>query len=264
MAENSQLPGQLLPEAGCMRQLTLSLIVTTLTVAGCAGESGTDVSPTSPTSVASGPAPEAQLSLASIASVPDGAGVQFNTDFQFTAAGSFPSGTEFVWQFGDGSSTTTSTPTVSRTFGQAGVFGVNVTARRGAESASAARQVSVRSMLGHWVGKITGFTGFPLHRPVALTGFEMLITNHTRDGSTLMLHGRWADDAGCRETRVERFRQRIEPSPTASVTFGIDELTCANGAFYLTGTADATFDRVEGHCNVMGNNPNCRFSMVRE
>lgn len=252
-----------------MRHFVLSLVaVTALIVAGCAGDSGTDNSgPTSPTptpTTTTQSGPPTQLSLTAITSVPDGAGVQFNTDFHFTAAGSFPAGTEFTWNFGDGSSTTSSSPTVSRTFGQAGVFGVNVTARRGSESAFAARAVSVRSMIGHWVGKVTGFTAFPLHRPVAITGFEMLITNQERDGSTLMLTGRWTDDAGCRETRTEFFRQRIEGGPTASVTFGVDELTCANGAFYLTGTADATFDRVEGHCNVMGNNPNCRFTMVRE
>lgn len=250
-----------------MRQLVLSLVaVTALIVAGCAGDSGTDLSsPTSPTPTSTTQSgPPTQLTLSGINSVPDGTGVQFNTDFQFTAAGSFSPGTEFVWNFGDGSSTTTNGPTVSRTFAQAGVFGVNVTARRGTESAFAARAVSVRSMIGRWVGKVSGFTSFPLHRPVAVTGFEMLITSYTRDGSTLMLQGRWTDDAGCRETRSEFFRQRIEPGPTATVTFGIDESTCAGGAFYLSGIADATFDRVEGQCNVMGNNPNCRFTMVRE
>jgi hypothetical protein len=253
------------PEAGEMRQLILSLVVSAITVAGCAGDSGVaSSSPTSPTPTTTQAGPQPQISLSGITSVPDGAGVQFNTDFQLTAAGSFSPDTEFVWNFGDGSSTTTSTPTVSRTFGQAGVFTVNVTARRSGESVSATRPVSVRSMVGHWVGKMTGFTNFPLHRPVPITSFDMLIVNQTRDNNTLMLHGRWMDDAGCRETRVEYFRQRIEPASTATVTFGVDELTCAKGAFYLSGTADATFDKVEGHCNVMGNNPNCRFTMVRE
>lgn len=248
-----------------MRKLILSLAVTALSVAGCAGDSGPEVSsPTSPTPTTQAGAGPQSLSLSGISSVPDGAGVQFSTDFQLTAAGSFLPDTEFVWNFGDGSSTTTSTPTVSRTFGQAGVFNVNVTARRSGQSVTATRPVSVRSMVGHWVGKVTGFTNFPLHRPVPITSFDMLIVNQTRDANTLMLHGRWTDDAGCRETRVEYFRQRIEPASTASVTFGVDELTCANGAFYLTGIADVSFDKVEGHCNVMGNNPNCRFTMTRE
>jgi hypothetical protein len=245
-----------------MRCLVPALLSTSLAFAGCAGESGTAVStPTGPTALAvDSPA----LALASIASVPDGAGVQYNTDFQFTATGTFPAGTEFVWSFGDGSSTTTSTPTVGRVYGQAGVFGVTVNARRGSESASAARQVSVRSLLGRWFGTITGFTSFPLQRPVAMTSFELLVANQTRDGASLMLHGRWADDAGCRETRVEFMRQRIEPAPSATVTFGVNGLSCADGDFYLTGDADAPFDRVSGHCNVAGNNPNCRFTMVRE
>jgi hypothetical protein len=250
------------PEAACMRSLLPALLSTALAFAGCAGESGTAAStPTGPT-VAAVNSPS--LSLASIASVPDGAGVQYNTDFQLTATGTFPAGTEFVWTFGDGSSTTTSTPTVGRVYGQAGVFPVTVNARRGAESASATRQVSVRSMLGRWFGTITGFTSFPLQRPVAMTSFELLVANQTPDGSTLMLHGRWADDAGCRETRVEFLRQRIEPAPTATVTFGVNGLSCASGDFYLTGEADAAFDHVTGNCNVAGNNPNCRFTMRRE
>jgi hypothetical protein len=249
-----------------MRQLILSLVVTSFAVIGCAGDSGTATSPTSPTptSTATQPGPEAQLSVSGLASVPDGAGVQFVTDYQFTVSGSFPSGTEFVWNFGDGTSATTSSPNVSRIFGQAGVFTVNVTARQGTQTAAASKPVSVRSMVGRWTGTISGFTAFPSFRPVAMTSFEMLITGFTREPETLSLQGRWTDNAGCRETRAGFFRQRIEPVPSATVTFGVDELSCAGGAFYLTGTADATFDRVEGHCNVMGNNPNCRFSMKRE
>jgi hypothetical protein len=246
-----------------MRQLMLTILIGT-TTAACAGESGTATTPTGPTQTGPSIVADQPLGISAIASLPDGAGVQYNTDFQFTAAGSFPAGTEFVWTFGDGSSTTSSLPTVSRIYGQAGVFQVNVTARRGAETASASRAVSVRSLLGQWTGKITGFTSFPVQRPVAMTGFEMLISNQTIDGNTLMLHGRWADDAGCRETKVENFRQRIEPSPSATVTFGVNNLSCASGDFYLAGTADASFDRVEGHCNVIGNNPNCRFTMVRQ
>jgi len=249
-----------------MRSLILSLVVTSFIVSGCAGDSGNETaSPTSPTPTVTTPVtPQATLALSSINSVPPGAGVQFATDYQFTADGSFTSGTEFTWNFGDGSSTTTSTPTVTRIFGQSGVFNVNVTARRGTETASSSKPVSVRSMVGRWTGKISGFTSFPSFRPVPMTSFEMLITGFTRDGDTLQLQGRWTDDAGCRETRSSFFRQRIATGSAATVTFGLDELSCAGGAFYLTGTADATFDNVEGHCNVMGNNPNCRFSMKRE
>ena len=90
------------------------------------------------------------------------------------------------------------------------------------------------------------------------------MSNQTLDGSSLMLHGRWADDAGCRETRPEQLRQRIQPDATATVTFGMNGLSRSSGDFYLTGVADSAFDRVEGHCNVVGNNPNCRFTMRRE
>ena len=119
-------------------------------------------------------------------------------------------------------------------------------------------------MLGRWFGKVTGFTHFPLQRPVAMTSFELQVTNQTLAGNSVLLQGRWADDAGCRETRAEYVRQRIEPSPTATVTFGVNQLYCADGDFYLTGTADATFNRVDGSCDVAGNSPNCRFTMTRE
>lgn len=232
-------------------------------VAGCGGASSTPTAPTAPTTVTP-PVAAVALSLQGITAVPEGTGVQYNTDFQFTAAGTFPSGTQFVWNFGDGSSTTTSSTSVSRVYGQAGVFNVSVEARSGASTAVATRPLSVRSLLGRWFGTMTGFTHFPLQRPVAITSFELLVANQTLDGSTLMLHGRWADDAGCRETRVEFMRQRLQPVPTATVTFGVNNLFCADGDFYLTGLADARFDRVEGHCDVAGGNPNCRFSMVRE
>lgn len=248
-----------------MRYSILSLVlVLALAWTGCAGESGDAIStPTSPTTVTTPPAPS--LSLTSISSIPDGTGVQYNTDFQFTANGSFPSGTQYVWRFGDGSSVTTTSPTVSRLYGQSGVFDVSVEARSGSDVATATKQVSVRSLIGRWVGTMTGFTSFPKERPVAITRFELLVTNQTpaADG-TLMLHGRWADDAGCRETRVEFMRQTVKPEPVSAVTFGVNGLSCASGDFYLAGLADAKFDSIEGHCNVAGNNPNCRFSMRRE
>lgn len=241
------------------------ILVTMLAVlhAGCAGDSGSS-SPTSPTPSPVAAVATPPLSVQSISSVPDGAGIQYNTDFQLTAVGSFPAGTEFVWNFGDGSSTTTSLPTVGRTYGQAGVFAVNVTARHAGETSSVARQVSVRSMVGRWFGKMTGFTHFPPQRPVAITSFELMVIDQTPDGDTLMLRGRWADDAGCRETRPEFMRERIQPSPTTNITFGINQYFCADGDLYLSGTADVTFDNIEGHCNGAGNNPNCRFTMTRQ
>jgi hypothetical protein len=248
-----------------MHHLVIVMLLVALTsLGGCAGDSGDPAlaaGPTSPTPTATSPT----LALSSIASVPDGAGVQYSTDFQFTATGTFPGGTQYVWRFGDGSSVTTSSASVSKIFGQAGVFDVSVEARADGASASAVRPVSVRSLIGRWTGTVTGFTSFPSARPVPITGFELSIIDQTvaADGS-LMLRGRWADNAGCRETRVEYLRQTFRPEPAATVTFGVNGLSCASGDFYLTGIADAKFDRVEGHCNGAGNNPNCRFAMVRE
>jgi len=244
-----------------VRCLTL---ITPLLGAGCAGESGTPSTPSAPTPAPTAVVAEAPLSLQSITVVPDGAGVQYNTDFQFTAAGTFPSGTQFVWRFGDGSSTTTSAPTVGRIYGAPGVFGVTLEARSGDRSAAASKAVSVRSLLGRWVGTVTGFTHFPLQRPVPMTAFELYVSGMTVEGNTIRLAGRWADSAGCRETRDTHLRQSLRPEASATVTFGVNSLSCADGDFYLTGVADARFDSVSGHCDVMGGNPNCRFQMVRD
>jgi len=97
-----------------------------------------------------------------------------------------------------------------------------------------------------------------------ITGFELFVSSVTRDATSLMLNGRWADNAGCRETRSAYLRQRLQPEPAAMVTFGVNALACADGDFYLAGEADLRFDRVDGHCNVAGGNPTCRFQMIRE
>jgi hypothetical protein len=241
----------------------MALLVTPLVLAGC--DSAGPVAPLNPTAP-TGTSADAALAVNAISTVPAGAGVQFNTDFQFTATGSFPAGTEFVWRFGDGSTATTTAPTVGRIYGQAGAFDVSVEARHGGQSVAAFKQVSVRSLIGRWIGTVTGHTSFPLQRPVAITGFELLVVNQTpaADGRSLMLHGRWADNAGCRETRPELVRQVLQPEPLATVLFGVNGLSCASGDFFLGGLADAAFDRVDGHCNVIGGNPDCRFSMRRE
>jgi len=47
------------------------------------------------------PSPTSQnLSVQAIRATPEGVGVQYSTEFQFDAAGTFPTGTQFVWQFG--------------------------------------------------------------------------------------------------------------------------------------------------------------------
>lgn len=239
------------------------MLVAASLVGGCSDNDSTPSSPTAPTPAAAG---ETALMVQSLSSIPDGTGVQYNTDFQFTANGSFPAGTQFTWRFGDGSVVTNATASISRIFGQAGLYDVSVEARTPTASGAAFKQVSVRSLIGRWFGTMSGHTKFPFARPQAITSFELLVTNQTlaADGRSLMLHGRWADDAGCRENRVEFLRQLIQPEPAATVTFGINALSCTDGDFYLTGLADAAFNNVEGHCNVTGGNPNCRFAMRRE
>jgi PKD repeat protein len=189
--------------------------------------------------------------------------VQYNTDYRFEALGTFPAGTQFVWQFGDGATSTTTAPTASHVYTQTGNFGITVEGRSGSTSSASTAQVSVRSLVGRWVGTMSGHTVFPPGRPVAITSFELTVTSSTPDGPSLILNGSWADNAGCRVTRTGFIRQSLNPKPLAEVTFGMESFVCADGDFYMTGTADTRFDRVEGSCAPRGG-PNCRFSMVRQ
>ena len=132
-----------------IRSFVRCLAVAALTVlVGCTGDSGTST-PTGPSSSTAAPAAPATLSLTGIRSVPDGTGVQYNTDFQLTADGTFPSGTQFVWNFGDGSSTTTTRrrqPAVSTARPASSMSRLKLAAARRARLAT--RQVSTRSLIG--------------------------------------------------------------------------------------------------------------------
>lgn len=226
---------------------------------GCGGTkpSSPAPTPTAPTVVTP------QVSIQTVQATPDGTGVQHNTDFQFVATGSFPTGTQFTWQFGDGTSAITTVPTANRIYSQTGSFGVTVEARAGSSSAAGTRQVSVRSLVGRWTGTITGHTGFPRNRPIPITSFELTVNSQTLDRTTLKLSGSWADSAGCRETRAGFINQLLNPRPTAGVSVGVESLLCNDGDFYLTGIADSRFDRIDGTCTAQGG-PNCAFRMNRQ
>jgi hypothetical protein len=211
------------------------------------------------------PSPPAQtLSIQSLRATPDGVGVLYNTVFQFEVIGTIPFGTQFFWQFGDGTSTTTNVPTASHAYTQTGSFGVTVEGRMGSSSSASTRQVSVRSLVGRWVGTMTGHTRFPPSRPVPITGFEITFHDSPAPNSSNFapLRANWSDLAGCRESRPNLINQNFSPRATAEVDFGIESFFCNDGDFYLTGTADSRFDRVEGTCLTGG--PNCRFQMTRQ
>ena len=232
-------------------------IVTALGTVACGGSS----SPTAPS-------PTSQsLSVQAIRATPEGVGVQYSTEFQFDATGTLPTGTQFVWQFGDGTSTTTSTPRSTHIYAQTGSFGVTVEARSGSSSASAAKSVSVRSLVGRWIGTVTGHTYYPANRPIPIPRFELVVSGvvpPAPGAAYAVLAASWADDAGCRENRVGFINQGITPQATATVVFGVESLLCNDRSdFYMTGLADAAFNRVEGSCATFGG-PNCKFHMVRQ
>jgi hypothetical protein len=232
-------------------------LVTALATAACSGSS----SPTAPT------APAQNVLVQSIQSTPAGTGVQFNTDFQFDAQGTFPSGTQFTWQYGDGSTGTTTAPRGTHIYTQTGNFTVTVEARLGANSSVSTRQVSVRSLVGRWLGTVTGHTTFPANRQIPIPSFELVVAAAPAPAAGARfaaLSATWADEAGCRENRAGFINQSFTFQPTASVGFGVESLLCNDRSdFYMTGLANATFDRVEGTCAPFGG-PNCRFQMVRQ
>lgn len=237
------------------------LVIMLIVASGMPACSGGKTTPTGPT-VASTPPASTAVSVQSIRVTPSGTGVLHNTDFQFEAVGSFASTAQFVWQFGDGSTTTTTTPTVSHVYTQMGSFGVAVDARVGTNNSAATAQVVVRSMVGRWRGTVTGHTGYPPQRQVPIRSFDLVINAVQRPGGDCLggSSASWSDDAGCRRDRG--ICQSFSPRPTAEVSLSIESLSCNDGDFILRGTADARFDRIEGTCTNGG--PNCRFQMTRQ
>lgn len=237
-----------------------TLLILIVIVAGSrCGSSGSG--PTAPTPAPLAPSPT--LALQSIRTTPSGIGVLYNTDFHFEASGTFPTDSQFVWQFGDGSTATTATPTTTHTYSQTGSFGVTVEARVGSISAASTTQVSVRSLIGRWRGTVTGNTHYPPQRPIPITSFDLTINNAPRPATPsgyVTLSATWADDAGCRRDRS--ILQSFSPRPAAEVSISIESLPCSDGDFSMFGTADGRFDRVEGTCRNAG--PNCRFQMTRQ
>lgn len=234
-----------------MHMLNPIRVTVVLLVAASIGcSSGGAESPTSPS----------RPSMQSITTRPSGVGVLHNTEFEFTAVGGFPSSTQFVWQFGDGSTVTTTTPVATKLYSRTGSFAVSVEARAGSNSSASTTQVSVRDIVGRWVGTVSGHTRYPPQRPVPMTSFELTVNSAGTPGSrngNVLLGASWADNAGCRWSYVT---QSFRPGPTANVSLSVESLSCTDGDFILQGTADPSFNTVEGTCSA---GPNCRFSMTR-
>lgn len=236
-------------------QKRLLIVLLAVAHSSCGGSDA----PSTPTSASA-----TVLSVQSIQRLPSGAGVQHGTDFQFDAQGTFPSATEFRWQFGDGTTAVTATNRVTHIYSQTGTFSTVVEARAGSNSAAATVQVVVRSLVGRWVGTVSGHTGYPANRQIPIPRFELTVNGVTapaQGARSATMSGAWSDDAGCRESRFGFLNQTFRYQADSSVGFGIESLICNDGDFYMTGVADAAFNRVEGTCS---GGPNCRFVMVRQ
>ena len=194
------------------------------------------------------------LTVRSVSVSPSGAGLENATQFTFSAnLGAASPQTAFAWQFGDGgSSSSTTGPTATHVFTRAGTFTVQVTVSNSAGQVSASTTVRVASLVGTWVGTVTGHTG----RPTPITSFELNLSQPLGPaGLNTPLAASWTDNAGCRRSNLI-FGSVSHPR---SVTLGVEQLSCNNGDdFYLTGTTDDQVQRITGTCT-----GGCQFQMTR-
>ena len=254
------------------RQLSVTAMILAVIGVSCGGDSN-PASPSGPVSVdairvapggtdvqSSGP-----LSVDAIRVAPESTGVQSSTYFVFEAVGSFPSGTTFSWLFGDGDSA--SGRQASHVYRDGGAHTVSLTATASGDAVSMTKAVSVRSLVGRWVGTITGHTNLPPERPIPIKGFELTVYDVPTTSGFGLLDAVWADDAGCRVRHGTHqgagiLMQNLGPpeSPGGSevrVSFGIEGFYCNDSIdFYLGGVADRAFNVVEGSCGGVLN-PNC-------
>lgn len=192
------------------------------------------------------------LTVSSITMSPSGAGLENATQFTFTAnVGPASPQTVFDWQFGDGGSSSTTGPTATHLFTRAGTFTVQVTVSNSAGQVGASTPVRVASLVGTWLGTVTGHMGQP-----PITSFDLTVHQPLERGApTTPLAASWIDNAGCRRTNL-MFGSVSHPR---SVTVGAQQLSCNNGNdFYLTGTTDDQVQRITGTCT-----GGCQFQMTR-
>jgi hypothetical protein len=252
------------------------LVTAAVSLAACGGAKP----PTAPEAAATGAAPPTSLTLVR---TPLGTGVQWGTTFIFDITGSVPANARFVWRFGDNSFAEGPGP-ASHIYGTSGSYTASVEVSSGGGTLTGSTPVTVRSLLGSWLGTVTGHTNVPRGRP-PITSFTLTVfkTPNPSDritpfGSTVSIDGLWTDNAGCRigtgagsaagflaQTLDTTALFGFDPS-AVGVSIGIEQFAC-NGAagfedFPLLGTADASFDVVTGTCNLGGSG--CRFRMARQ
>jgi lysyl endopeptidase len=184
---------------------------------------------------------------------PSGVGLENATEFAYSAdvTGLTPL-SAFNWQFGDGSFSSTVGPIVGHTFTRAGTFQGQVTVATPGGQGYGAASVRVASLVGRWLGTVTGHTA-----PTPISSFELILRQPLAPSITPLtpISASWSDNAGCR--RSDAIFGWVRHPRT--VTVGVEHLTCNDFAdFYLTGTPDAEAQVISGTCGA-----GCTFQMTR-
>jgi PKD repeat protein len=229
-----------------MRLLAV-LLCSTIGATGCGGSSPTTPAISAPV-------------ISALSVSPMRVGIEGATQFTFASAtDAGGGGASFSWQFGDGNASSAAAP-VTHVYQRAGDYAAQLTVSNSAGSASRTINVRVASMVGAWVGTVTGHTGYPLNRPIPIIRFELRILQPVGTASLGPLAASWSDNAGCRESRFERIRGHV--SDPVAIQFGVEQLLCNDGDLYFHGSADATANSFSGTCQQGG--PECHFVMFRQ
>jgi hypothetical protein len=218
--------------------------------AACGGGSNSPVAPSVAAPV-----------IRSLSVSPPGVGLESATQFSFLAEtnASAPQST-FSWQFGDGSSASGS-GSAAYVYTRSGSVTASLTVTNSAGQASTSVTLRVASLIGTWLGSVSGHTGFPRNRPIPISAFQLRLDQSPDSGPLFSsLAGLWIDSAGCRESRIGLIKGTV--SHPRSVSVGVESLLCNDGDFYLNGLADEQINVITGSC--VSGGPACEFRMVRQ
>lgn len=216
-----------------------------LLLPGCGGGTGSP----------NGPGTTGTLRTISVS--PSGIGIEAATRFMFTADVTNASGSSYAWNFGDGGSA--QALAASHVYSRAGTYTATFTMTTPSGRSERSVVVSVASLVGLWQGTVTGHSRYPANRPIPITAFQLRLHQPPPAGSTGRLSATWTDSAGC----VDSARVHGWVADPRIIRFGVEQLACNDGDFYLQGTADEQIRVITGECMTQGG-PNCRFQMVRQ
>jgi len=170
-----------------MRPLSVGLLLAVTAFGlGCGGSTPSP----SPTPVVVAPV------VRSISVSPAGVGLESGTQFTLVADTDANSQATFNWQFGDGN-TVAGGASAIHIYARSGTFTVQVTAMNSAGQATRSTSIRVTSLIGRWLGTITGHPGVA-NRWRPLTSFELRLNSSpgSGDGPSTELSASWATTHG--------------------------------------------------------------------